>query len=246
MEQPKKHKRSGSYVSPAASQPLPRRKKSLSGSRTYGKYSGGKPKKEKKNIDVNIVTAAVTTLPALSTPPTRLLLNTYTAGTGATNSLGRRVLNKSLLLRMVIAQPLVNGVINVGPTGCRVIVVYDREANGAAPATADMFTDLTAGSCAANNLDNSERFLTLVDEKFTLGQMCITAAPASAASAPTTYMVDRYVKIKLDSIAKSTFNGTVANISTGSIYLIAFSDVAAGSNPPQIVSGYARIRFEDA
>lgn len=244
MESTKKHKRSGSYSAKAVPAPLPRLKKSLSG-KSFGKYqASGRAKPEKKNIDKDIG-AAITTCPTLTTA-TPVLLNTYTAGTGGTNTLGRRVVNTSLCLRMTIAQPTISGVGTAGPTAVRVVVVYDKEANGAAPATTDVFqTAIVANASSMMNLNNSHRFTIIMDEKFCFGQLVITGAPASAASAPTCYQLDRYVKFKLESIANATFNGAITNIFTGSFYLFAFSDTVAASNPPQVVSGMSRIRFID-
>lgn len=238
MEANKKHKRSASWGKSPSSGVSPSmvKKRWKNSNNVHGKFqAGSKPHVEKKNFDTNTGTLP-TTLPSVaSAAPT--LLNAYTAGTSANAAIGRRVLNKSLLLRMMISS---GG--GTTFTGCRVAVVYDRESNGAAPAFSDVFQSPgTNGTASANNLDNGDRFSILMDEKFMV-------APG-ASTAPTdkqTYYLDRYIKLGLESVAKGgSFTGAITGIATGSIYLFAWSDTAAASNPPVVIAAVSRVRFQD-
>lgn len=211
---------------------------------THGKFQApNKPFVEKKNFDLASASLP-TTLPSPVTA-TGVLLNAYTAGTNANTATGRRVLNKSLLLRMMIRQPENTA---CTATGCRVAVVYDRESNGAAPAITDIWgTGAAQQSCCVANLDNADRFSILMDEKFVLAGLASNGTPINYLQLePQPVYIDRYVKLSLESVAKGgAFTGAIGGIATGSIYLFCWSDTAAGANPPAVVSSATRIRFQD-
>ncbi len=239
---PKRHKRSASSAAATPSVAKPRFKKPSD--KLHSNFQApSKPRIELKNFD--LATASLpATLPSPATA-TGVLLNAYNAGTSAITATGRRVLNKSLLLRLMI-YPGNNTAAGVAATGCRVAVVYDREANGAAPAITDVWgTGAAQGSCAAANLDNCERFRVLLDEKFSFAQQAFATA-AGLVTLDKPYFLERYVKMSLESVAKSNgFSAAIAGIATGSIYLFCWSDTAAANNPPQVLSGLSRIRFQD-
>lgn len=241
-----RHKRPRSTSGPPAPSPAVTRSwvKKRSKPSLHGKFQApGKPKIEKKNFD--LATGSLpTTLPSPATA-TGVLLNAYNVGTTANGAIGRRVLNRSLLLRMSIK---IADATNSPSTACRVAVVYDREANGAAPAITDVWgTGAAQGTTCAANLDNADRFSILLDEKFTLQGIATNGAPVNYVQLQSMpYYLDRYVKVSLESVAKSNaFNGGISGIATGSIYLFAWSDIAAASNPPQVVAALSRVRFSD-
>ena len=80
-------------------------------------------------------------------------LNDVAQGTTAITRIGRKILMKSVLVQGLLAT-------NTG-NSARVLIVYDRQPNGALPAATDVLTSNTI--MAAQNLDNRDRFLILAD-----------------------------------------------------------------------------------
>lgn len=242
MEGAKRHKRSGSTAAKPSSFPsFPRKKSNLA--QVHGKFQVGKAKVEKKNIDADL-NSIISTLPSLATA-TPVLLNRYSAGTGPTETLGRRVTNLSLLVRMnVTASVAINT--QMAPTVVRVLVVYDRQPSNAAPSVANILGGTTYGVSSPLNLAFSDRFSVIMDEKQPLGGLFATGTATNAfGEVPKPVLIDRYVKLKLPTVSSSSFGGTVATIAEGGIYMLAFSDIAAANNPPTVTSGVSRIRFVD-
>lgn len=238
MENPKRHKRSGSSSAPKQGYTLNYARKKAFLPKIHGKFQVGKARLEKKNIDVDL-NATVATLPSLVTA-TPVLLNTYSTGTTPNSTIGRRVTNLSLLVRMTVN----NALSTSSACTCRVLVVYDRQPSGAAPSVAQILGNTLYGLASVLNLGFSDRFSVLMDEKFSMGASFQSTA-SGFNSAPPNYQVDRYVKCKLPTESSSNFGGTIATIAEGAIYMLAFSDIAAASSPPSIVAGVSRIRFID-
>lgn len=120
---------------------------------------------------------------------------------------------------------------NVTAVTCflRVIVVVDKQANSAAPASGDLLAADTV--IAPYTFASQQRFIPLFDETFALpssGQACITKA------------------VGVNTIQHVTYNagnaGTIADISSNSLYLYMLSDQA--TNTPTI-SYYYRLWFVD-
>lgn len=177
---------------------------------------------ERKFLDNNITLPATTVATGVLT-----LLNGCAQGTTAITRVGTRIYMKSVHIRMNLS-------VNVptsASTAIRCLVVYDKESNGAAPLATDILAQDT--SCAANNLYRPGRFTTLMDE-------FIHPMNGNACG----YFIDRYVKIGLPVLFNSGNAGTVADISSGAVYVLintnsmAYTNITGNTN--------ARIRYTDA
>lgn len=244
MENPKRHKRSGSTAKGDASHSAgaPRFTKRYMVPRPFGKYQGYKPRNEKKNLDTDIVAAGLTSVPSLASASIQLL-NPFNNGSTATTVVGRHCIMKSLLLRMNIIPVFT---LSSSPTTVRIVVFYDRQPSGAIPGVAGLFAQF--GTASFNNLANSDRFSVLLDEKIPIGGMYITGTPTNVQqNIPKGLYVDRYVKIGLPCEASGAqFTGAIGGIATGALLLCCFSDIAAANNPPTVVSAASRVRYLDA
>lgn len=178
------------------------------------------PPGELNFIDINFASAAMTTTNALQ------VLNTCTQGDDATNRTGRKISVKSIFLRGYVTCP------STSTTGgiVRIKIVWDSQANGSAPSATDIF--VTDNAIAANNLNNRERFKTLMEE--TLPVSVATGGPAVA-------YFERYIDVNMETIFNSGNAGTVADIQTGSIYLLHAYDGVATTAPN--MRYYVRTRF---
>lgn len=162
------------------------------------------------------------------------VLNGCAQGLDAVNHTGRETKMKSFYWTW-------NG--EMVPTGTgtcsmRLVIVYDKEAEGAAPTIAaglqtDVFNQDTI--FAKNNLNNRDRFITLVDE---IVECIGTAGPQS-------FHRKGYRKIDLPCVFNGSAAATVAAINTGSIYAFVWqSGQALVAGPTTILD--TRVRFEDS
>jgi len=156
------------------------------------------------------------------------LLNGCAQGTTASTRLGRRILMKSLLIRWHFA---INTT-TAGNDSIRVLIIYDSQTNGTAPAATDVLLTDEFGS--PMNLSNSRRFKVLIDELVP----CIgTAGPGSACGT-------RYVKGEWPVEFNTGSAGTVGDIQSGSIYMLTSQGGKLITAAPA-GDVYARIRYSD-
>lgn len=179
-----------------------------------------KPMKlEKKNVDIlSGNTLSVGT--GVWTNPQ--ILNLLGNGAGPTARIGRRVTMKSLQIRFTAV---------AGNQAMRLMVCYDKQTNGALPAITDVVTS-SGDFNAVQNLGNNQRFVVLCDQIF----ISISNVQAIADTI--------YRKINLDSEYFATATSTIADMSTGSVFIMV-----ASLQPPAIgvtqCSFTSRIRFTD-
>jgi len=172
---------------------------------------------EKKNIDDTApkITTAATTW-------TINVLNDVGQGTTATTRIGRKILMKSLLLQGWVS--------STAPI--RILIIYDRQPNGALPAATDVLTSNTL--MAAMNLDNRDRFICLAD---------IFPGDDSenlTGNFPTGFGWKRFIKMNLETIYGGVA-GTIADINTGSLLIMTncYGGTVTGE------TGLQRLRFVD-
>lgn len=200
------------------------------GTRGYYGVRSRQSRGELKTVDVDQATYQA------DTTGTVTLLNGIATGTDFTNRIGRKVNIKSLYIKGWLAN---TGTTTVN-TMCRLVVVYDSQSNGAAPAITDVFK--AANGTSHLNLDNRDRFKVLYDKHYALAAVNNTATQAYAGS-PTVYPVKLFRKLNLE----EQFNGiaaTVGSISTGAIYMLTFSSANPAGGGVFILS--TRIRFQDS
>lgn len=170
---------------------------------------------ETKFIDVAEATYACDTTGSIT------LLNGVATGDDYTNREGRRVTLKSVsIIGKIVPQDT-----TVTPCHARVMLIFDRQANGALPSITDVLVAATSNSF--ENRNNIARFQVLWDKSFALASVNDTATQALAGS-PTVALVDHNVGLNHNVIFSGT-GATVASISTGSLFLLTIGDVASGS-----------------
>ena len=199
--------------------PAPRRKYSLRGNNPYSAFQKSSGI-EQKNIDDSsakfgsgVSTWAIT------------CLNDCAQGTTATTRIGRKILMKSILVQGSI----------VSSTGnfARILIVYDRQPNGALPQATDVLTSNT--NMAVRNLDNRDRFVILADI-FPYEQEENLSNP----SANSGFAYKRFIKCNLETIYNGTL-GTIADIMSGSLLMMTNINGATITGE----SGIQRTRFVD-
>lgn len=167
------------------------------------------------------------------------LINGIARGDEINERNGREITMKSVQLSMACESTATTGIAQT----CRILLVYDRQANAAAPTFAQVLA-ATGGSCVISprNLENRKRFKILMDRKFSLGPQ---GGTTTALGAPAKKVLrDYYRKLTLPVTFNSGDAGTVADIVTGSLYILTCGEVAAGATDG-VASIYARVRYTD-
>lgn len=171
------------------------------------------------------------------------LLNGVPQGTDYNNRVGRTVCFKSLTLNWAVSAETatlqVLPAITEPPVpyveqtrlvrteltfGVRVMIVYDRQPNGVFPDIDDLLyafdNDGTTTpdaynitTMAFNNLNNKDRFMVLLDKKFTVG----------SAGGNLGVFVKKHRRINLETQYNNT-TGTITGIQTGAFYLLEFGE----------------------
>lgn len=226
-----------------------RRKRLYSLMRTGGNYamplggprlSGGP---ERKFIDGNGALTITGTQVGAASPGAAgaysiTVLNALTQGTDATNRLGRKILMKSIQLRLELTDQLAaTGLQPAGilPGEYRIVVVFDTQTNGAAPAAADIFQSTpAAGLITPLNLNNRERFKVVWDKVRHVDQ-----------SGPATAHVKLYKKCNYPVVFNAGNAGTVGDIQTGGLFICIATTLSATAAPGLQVNLYTRVRFTD-
>lgn len=193
-------------------------------------FQNASSRPEKKFLDVTTATA-LTFGSAVGLAP--VLLNGCAQGTDANQHIGRQTTMRSLYW-------LWEG--NVAPTTTgtspiRMVIVYDKEAEGAAPTlAAGLQTDIfNADNITAQmNLNNRDRFIVLVDE---IVECVGTAGPQS-------FYRKGYRKVQLPCVFNASAAATVVAINTGSVYATFWQNGSLlVANVPFVLQ--TRIRFTD-
>lgn len=163
------------------------------------------------------------------------LMNGVTQGDDFTNREGRKFTVKAIQVQGKVAA----GPTTTLPTRTKVLVILDRQANGALPTMTDIFQSSSSNSFM--NLNNRGRFKVLASKVFVTGGFDTTATQTYAGS-PQVHDCSFYIKCDIDTINMGTTNG-IASISTNSILFVVIGDNAAGDGA--VWTGGFQIRFQD-
>ena len=157
------------------------------------------------------------------------LLNGCTQGSDATNRIGRKLVLKSCLVRGTFTLASTS----TGGSPIRLVLVYDKQANAAAPATTDVF--LADNFSSQNNLNNRDRFIILSD----------FISDPIAASGNFSIGFKMYKKMNLETMFNGGNAGTVADITSGALYLFMAQNGSIATAAPTL-NLRTRVRFIDA
>lgn len=186
---------------------------------------------EFKSIDENVSAATLDTTGSVT------LLNGCARGSDIDEREGREITMKSIQLR---------GLINANANAAqnqwvRIMIVYDRQTNGAEPAIADI---VSPGSLVGmRSLENRKRFKILMDRTITLNANYDGASTVYTAS-NNHHFIEYYRKLDHPVTFNSGSAGTVSDISTGSLYMVRMGTIASGTGAAAI-SFTSRVRYQD-
>lgn len=198
---------------------------------------------EVKVADLTSASYAINSAGALT------VLNPLVKGTDFFNRIGMKV-----ALRSLHVNGFLNTIRNVALFDyARIMIVYDRQPNAAFPSVATLLQDVSpAGAAASNSLSginmvNRERFLVLMDERIYLPETDTGtgAQPGQPDPVSSTFKINRFIKLnELISMYNDTNGGTIADITTGSLFLLTFGQNAAASEGYALQASF-RLRYDD-
>jgi len=145
---------------------------------------------------------------------------------------GKQISMQSFQLELELAQPQTDA---SGST-VRVILLYDRQPNGAYPAIGDVLAD-NAGAPTFNsgiNIGYRQRYAVLRDAQITLNY-----------SGPLTAHYETFIRRPL-AMNFIGITNAIASLGSGAVYLIVFFNQLVGTTAPTITSVHCRTRFYDA
>jgi len=126
------------------------------------------------------------------------------------------------------------------PQLARIMLVYDRQTNGAVPALADIIqsTDQAAANSttilSGMNLNNRDRFTILMDK--VLG---------GTGGDLKNHGFKKFKKISVNTTFNQLNGGNVGDIQTGSLYLLTFLGTNCVTVTAPVTTGRIRLRFMD-
>lgn len=186
------------------------------------------PKQELKAFDVALRTNSFSTIAG---PPVFDILNAVVNGAELYQRVGRKLYMKSIHVRGVI-QPSGASMEAAG----RLLVIYDSQPNAAAPLIATLLQDSNAAAATTwaseINLINRQRFKILRDTQFLFGAALNVAGQTELVPDPirNSLNVEMFIKLNgLEAIYNATNGGTIADIASGAIFLVAIGDANVGT-----------------
>jgi hypothetical protein len=159
------------------------------------------------------------------------VLNAPVPGTGTNTRIGDRIRIKSIQLRLLIVPNVLQaGIVEY----VRWLLVWDRQPNGALPASP--LPLLSTAVEIMPNVDYKYRFEILKDE------LNIVADDGSVTPVDTSNSIFNFYK-KCHKVSQYTGSaGTIADIASGSLLLVAYGN---GAVTPSSIVYYSRIHYEN-
>ena len=118
-----------------------------------------------------------------------------------------------------------------GASQHRIVVIYDKQSNGALPALTDIFT--ANSFVSPMNLNNADRFVVIHDE--------ITE---SIQSSSLNISSSRFSKCNLETIFTGN-TGTITDILSGSLFMTIANNGGTITGVVTALDVYARVRYTD-
>lgn len=179
-------------------------------------------------------------------------LNTVTAGSSFYQRIGRRIELLSVEIRGNIGS--VRTV--TASDFCRLLIIYDRQPNGAVPNLADVLQNVNGSGTATStayagiNLNNRDRFDIIMDKKIILPTQTITAGvltnPGWVDPVAETFNIKAFRKLgnRITQYKADTNPPVIGDIASGALYLMTVGSQPTGSEGFQL--GFStRVRFSD-
>lgn len=214
---------------------------------------------ELKAVDTVATTYSFNTAGAVAAAP----LNVPVSGAAFYQRIGNKIAMKSLQLRGLII-PSNGNAAAVTEQICRVIIYYDRQANGAAPAVSDILLSTTSAGATSSqsydfvNMNNRDRFLILMDEQVLTPAVGINGATAASTVTQAIdlngnaggaeqgqFNINRYIKLKGLEAQYKASAGNIGDIAAGAIGVLTIGISDANATSAWVLNMSSRLRYTD-
>lgn len=211
-------------------------------------------------FETNFVDVSETPVRFTSTPGGNtnwVLLNGLQQGASSYNRLGTKVGMKRLTIHYDITPSLANTAAVNAQMG-RVMIIYDRQANGAKPVESDVIKNYSFDGSNTSlvtdhlNMDNRNRFLVLFDRFIYLPPLGINGATPgkvqgivvnpSDGSLPFSGAINLNLRGLLTQYNKNS-TGLIGDIQSGSLYLLVMGEFDTNPTSAWEMEVSARLRF---
>lgn len=196
---------------------------------------------ERKVNDLNTATYQINTTGSIT------LLANPTLGSDFNNRIGRKIICKSVYIKGYLGTQhgLQGNNVSAQPMQCRFILFCDLQPNGAVPAITDLLVEALPSSQL--NLNNRDRFKIYKDKEWVFDPY-VNITTATQAQASTVRQVANfkvYKKINLEVIYNATNGGTIADITSGALYMAWIGSTVSGNADGNAILS-TRVRYIDA
>jgi len=190
-------------------------------------------KTEKKVLFTGTADPTNATL-AFNTTGNVVCINLIQVGSSMFNRIGRKVEMRSIRITGKLNTAAVTRA-TLSPDHGRIMIIYDRQTNGANPAITDFLQDTdqagtnTTDSFSGLNMNNRERFVTIMDKKFIIPQ-----ATATAGVLTNVFPNDCEIPVRIDEFRKlrgltthfraDSNPAVIGDIATGGLFIISLSE----------------------
>jgi len=185
---------------------------------------------------------------ALGVNTTGFVGNQLNVGRGddLTQRKGREVITKLIevnfhIFRSDSATPTASANIPIQTT--RIILFYDKQANGAVPAITAVLD--TSDPLSHYNYANRNRFVVIKDWTFIFDQYFSGAANANGNSSNSIFNRQLKIPCNLKTVFNSNNAADITDIASGSICLLGLGSLAASATTQAAIVGRFRVRFTD-
>jgi len=191
---------------------------------------------ERKVNDLDTTTYQVNTSGSFT------LLANPQVGADMNNRIGRKITLKSVYVKGRVQLELAGSLVAAasGAQQARMIIFSDMQPNGSAPVVTDLLVSATPASQL--NLNNRDRFRVYCDKEYVFDPMLVTATLYTWNR--TIQLVKKFKALNLEMVF-STSTGSIADITTGALYMFWIGSAAPGTNTDANFVGSTRVRYTD-
>jgi len=169
-------------------------------------------------------------------------------GSDMNNRIGRKLTVKSIYIKgrvQTSASITPAGNARIPAQQARMIILIDFQPNGAEPLVSDLLTAATPQ--AQLNINNRDRFRILTDKEYVFDPyISNTTADTAVASADNQIKLVKKYKVLNQEVIFNTSTGTVADITSGAIYMFWIGSQPNSGNVDAQFIGTTRVRYIDA
>lgn len=211
-------------------------------------------KGEFKGMDTEMNLAAGAVLATTNTNGSSFVVNLIRTGNASYNRVGRKIKAKTLRIfgRVSCDHILVTTAEALLGNILRMVVVWDQQPSGVLPAFDDIFGHTEQDGTESTDFldprkyDNMDRFRVLKDCRYDSNSSAIEGS-AGTANITMQYNIDEYINLR---VGETVYSGestpmTIADISSGAIYVYFRSFLNTGTGSEWSTSLTARLRYQD-